>query len=200
MSARSRRAAASRGPRRDALRNDAAVIAAARAVFAEQGPDASMESIAARAGLGVGTIYRRFTGKEALLDAIAQLFAEELDQAAAVALACPDPAAGLQGFLDFVVDFNAEKHRYAAVLADRVVGEDVADRTGDKVRQLALRAVDEGVLKPDATAEDIKAVIVAIRAVIASCPGDRTAAGQRFVRIHLAGLHATSHHDGTSPS
>ncbi|MGH3494893.1 MAG: helix-turn-helix domain-containing protein, partial [Sciscionella sp.] len=72
----------SRAPRRDALRNDAVVLQAAREVLAEQGPQASMESIAVRAGLGVGTIYRRFTSKDALLDAIARLFVEEMDQAA----------------------------------------------------------------------------------------------------------------------
>ncbi|MEK8169633.1 helix-turn-helix domain-containing protein [Streptomyces sp. M19] len=85
---------APRAPRRDALRNDAIVINAARAVFAELGPQASMESIATRAGLGVGTIYRRFPGKDALLDAIARLLTEEIDQAAAAALEDRTPAPG----------------------------------------------------------------------------------------------------------
>ncbi|GAB5901299.1 TetR/AcrR family transcriptional regulator [Mycolicibacterium mageritense] len=186
---------ASRGPRRDALRNDAAVIAAARAVFAEHGPQASMESIAARAGLGVGTIYRRFAGKEELLDAIAQLFVEELDQAAAKALDCPDPGTGLQEFLDFVVDFNAEKYRYAAALADRTTGADVTARTGDKVRELTSKAIDAGVLAPDVTAEDIKALIVALRGVVATRPGAENSAGRRFVRIHLAGLRGNQGRD-----
>jgi AcrR family transcriptional regulator len=180
-----------RAPRRDALRNDALVINAARAVFAEQGPQASMEAIASRAGLGVGTIYRRFTGKDALLDAIARLFVEELDQAAAAALTDPDPAAGLEGFLEFVGAFNAEKRRYAAALTDRVSGDDdVSARTADRVRQLTQKAVDAGYLAQDVAADDIKALIVATRAVVAASPDGDDASWRRFLRIHLAGLRA----------
>ncbi|MCV7412893.1 transcriptional regulator [Mycobacterium florentinum] len=184
--------AVARRPRRDALRNDAAVIAAARSVFAEQGPQASMESIAARAGLGVGTIYRRFVGKDALLDAIAQLFVDELDDAATAALKDPDPGAGLQRFLEFVVAFNAEKLRYAAALADRVTSADATARTSDKVRQLTSKAVEAGALAPHVTAEDIKALIVAIRGVVAASHGGDEVAWRRFVRIHLVGLRANA--------
>jgi AcrR family transcriptional regulator len=180
---------ARRAPRRDALRNDAIVIDAARAVFAEQGPHASMESIASRAGLGVGTIYRRFAGKEALLDAIARLFVEEIDQAAAAALADPDPGSGLEGFLDFVGAFNAEKRRYAAALTDRVSSDEVS-ATEDRVRQLTQKAVAAGHLAPDVTGEDVKALIIAIRGVVAASPDGDDAPWRRFVRIHLAGLRA----------
>ncbi|WP_030379016.1 MULTISPECIES: TetR/AcrR family transcriptional regulator [unclassified Streptomyces] len=180
-----------RAPRRDALRNDAIVIDAARAVFAEQGPQASMEAIASRAGLGVGTIYRRFAGKDALLDAIARLFVDELDQAAAAALAHPDPAAGLEEFLEFVGAFNAEKRRYAAALADRVSGDDeTSARTADRVRQLTRKAVDAGYLAQDVTAGDMKALIVAIRAVVAASPDGDDTSWRRFLRLHLAGLRA----------
>jgi AcrR family transcriptional regulator len=177
----------SRAPRRDALRNDTVLINAARAVFAEQGPQASMESIASRAGLGVGTIYRRFTSKDALLDAIAQLFVEEMDQAATAALEDPDPGAGLEGFLEFVGVFNAEKRRYAAALTDRVTSEDAAStKTAEKVRQLTQKAVDAGVLAPGTTGDDIKALIIALRGIVAASPdGD---AWRRFLRIHLTGL------------
>ena len=82
MTARTEPTRTPRAPRRDALRNDAVIIDAARAVFAEQGPQASMESIASRAGLGVGTIYRRFAGKDDLLDVIAHLFVQDMEQAA----------------------------------------------------------------------------------------------------------------------
>ncbi|OIJ63855.1 TetR/AcrR family transcriptional regulator [Streptomyces mangrovisoli] len=191
MSPRPTPSSTRRAPRRDALRNDAIVISAARAVFAEQGPQASMEAIASRAGLGVGTIYRRFAGKDALLDAIAQLFVEELDQAAAAALTDPDPAAGLEGFLDFVGVFNAEKRRYAAALTDRVSADDeVSARTADRVRQLTRNAVDAEYLAQDVTADDIKALIVAVRGVVAASPDGDDGPWRRFLRIHLAGLRA----------
>ncbi|AQZ63455.1 TetR family transcriptional regulator [[Actinomadura] parvosata subsp. kistnae] len=191
MSSRPSPPGATRAPRRDALRNDVIVIKAARAVFAEQGPQASMETIAARAGLGVGTIYRRFTGKDALLDAIARLIAEEMDEAAAAALADPDPAAGLERFLDFVGSFNAEERRYAASLADRVPSDDeVSTRTADRIRQLTQKAVEAGYLARDVTADDIKALIIAIRAVVAASPDGDDAPWRRFVRLHLTGLRA----------
>ncbi|MGH3630966.1 MAG: TetR/AcrR family transcriptional regulator [Sciscionella sp.] len=178
----------SRAPRRDALRNDAVVLQAAREVLAEQGPQASMESIAVRAGLGVGTIYRRFTSKDALLDAIARLFVEEMDQAAAAALADPEPGAGLERFLDFVGAFNAEKRRYAAALTDRVSSDEVSERTVQRVHQLTRNAVTAGALASDVTGDDIKSLIVAIRSVVAVSPDGDDTSWRRFVRIHLAGL------------
>lgn len=149
-----------------------------------------MESVASRAGLGVGTIYRRFAGKDALLNAIAQLFADEIDQAAAGALADPDPAVGLERFLEFVGAFNAEKRRYAAALTGRVPGSAVTARTADRVRALTQKAVDAGALAPGVTADDIKALIVALPGVVAASPDGQDASWRRFVRIHLAGLRA----------
>jgi len=186
-------ASSARSPRRDAVRNDALVLAAARAIFSEQGTGASMESIAARAGLGVGTIYRRFAGKDTLLDAISRLLVEELDDAAARALENPDPAAALEEFLGYVGEFNAEKHRYAAALVDRIPGGDVAARTSDKVRELTARAVAAGSLAPNVTAEDIKTLIVALRGIITDPAGESSRQWQRFLHIHLNGLsvHAT---------
>lgn len=183
---------ASRAPRRDALRNDALVIEAARAVFAEQGPQASMETIASRAGLGVGTIYRRFTSKETLLDAIAQTFVQEMDRAAEAAVADPDPAHGLERFLDFVGAFNAEKRRYAAALTDRVASDEVSARTADRIQQLTQAAVIAKALAPGVTAQDIKALIVALRDVVTASPDGDDSAWRRFLRIHLTGLRATA--------
>lgn len=190
MAPRTSSARGSRAPRRDALRNDAIVIEAARAVFAEQGPQASMETIATRAGLGVGTIYRRFAGKDALLDAIAQTFVQEMHQAAEAAVADRDPAHGLERFLEFVGTFNAENRRYAAALTDRVTGDDVSDRTADRVRQLTRNAVEAGALAADVTGDDIKALIVAVGSVVAASPNGDDIRWRRFTRIHLAGLRA----------
>lgn len=187
MSASDAQPKAFRAPRRDALRNDAIVIDAARAVFAEQGPQASMESIASRAGVGVGTIYRRFEGKDALLDAIAELFTKEMDQAAAEALANPNPGKGLEQFLEFVGTFNAEKRRYASALTDRAPLKDVSKRTEANVAKLTQSAVAAGFLAPHVTGDDIKALIVALRGVVVAVD-DGDAAWRRFVTIHLAGL------------
>ena len=64
--------------RRDAVRNYHRILDAAREVLGESGADASMEEIAARAGVGVGTVYRRFASKDALIDELLQLALEEI--------------------------------------------------------------------------------------------------------------------------
>ena len=179
-----------RAPRRDALRNDRLVVEAARAVFAEQGPRASMEDIARRAGVGVGTIYRRFPGKEALLDAIAELFVAELDRAATEALAEEDAGRALDAFLEFVGTFNAEKRRYAAALVERVAEESTSAGILEKVGRLTRNAVAAGALAPGVREADIAALLVALREVVASSEGDE--GWRRFLRIHLAGLRSTS--------
>jgi AcrR family transcriptional regulator len=170
------------------------VLKAAREVFAEQGPQASMEAIASRAGLGVGTIYRRFAGKDELLDAIAQLFADEIDAALDDALRHPDPGVGMKQFLEFIVTFNTEKRRYAAALAERVTNDHLSDDAGggtaDKVRQLTGKAIEAGALASHVTAIDVKALLVALQAIVAASPEHDEAAARRFLRIHLSGLRA----------
>ena len=82
---------ADRPLRADARRNRERVIAAARAVFAEHGRDAQMDDVARRAGVGVGTVYRHFPTKEALLVALALDAFERVVAEARRALENPDP-------------------------------------------------------------------------------------------------------------
>src|SRR6185437_10153390 len=86
--------------RRDAERNRQAILRAAAEVIGERGLEASLDDVARRAGVGVGTVYRRFPGKEALTEA---LFEERLDALVAIAeqaLAEPDPRSGLHTYLE----------------------------------------------------------------------------------------------------
>ena len=84
-------------PRADAVRNRAAILAAAGAVFAERGPAASTEEVARRAGVAVGTVFRHFPTKRDLLVAILKALLARLD-AEARQLAADDPATGLFRF------------------------------------------------------------------------------------------------------
>src|SRR5690349_24529453 len=86
--------------RADAERNRARILAAAAEVFADRGLDASLDDIAAAAGVGVGTVYRRFPDKDALIDA---LFEVKIDRARALAteaLEFEDPWEGFVFFID----------------------------------------------------------------------------------------------------
>ncbi len=111
---------------------------------------------------------------------------------AEAAVADPDPARGLERFRDFGDAFNAEKRRYAAALIDRVASDEVSARTAERIQQLTQAAVDANALAPDVTARDIKALIIALRGVVAASPDEDNIAWRRFLRLHLTGLRATT--------
>src|SRR3954447_640418 len=85
--------------RADARRNRERVVAAAGVVFAEQGNDAQMDDVAKRAGVGVGTVYRHFPTKEALIEALAMDRFEKVLAVGKEALLNPDPWAAFEGAL-----------------------------------------------------------------------------------------------------
>src|SRR5437764_4872179 len=95
-------APAERPLRRDAERNRRLILDTARAAFAEGGLRVTLDEIARRAGLGVGTVYRRFADKEALVDALFEDGIAELAAGAERALADDDP---WRGFLDWFEAF-----------------------------------------------------------------------------------------------
>ncbi|CAN5236051.1 TetR/AcrR family transcriptional regulator [soil metagenome] len=175
-----------RAPRSDAIRNDRLVLEAALTVFGESGPQASMEDIAARAGVGVGSIYRRFPSKEALLDALASTISEQMDAAATAAITDSDPARGLRSFLEFVGEFNVDQRRFSAVLSERVGDQGVTTAMAEMVATLTQNAIRARALASDVRPEDILALVKALRGVIAATDGDDQ--WRRFLTIHLAGL------------
>src|SRR6187402_3044790 len=175
-----------RAPRRDAVRNDERVIQAAREVFGERGPQASLEDIAARAGVGVGTIYRRFPSKEALLDALTAQITQEMEAAASDALD-GDDGHGLASFLEFVGESNAAKRRYWHLVAERAGDQGMTGTMADKVRALTRNAIEAGELSPDTAVEDIHLLIKALRPVVGGAADDDQP-WRRFLRIHLAGM------------
>jgi len=85
--------------RRDAERNRQRILLAAAEVFTQRGLEATLDDVARQAGVGVGTVYRRFPDKESL---VAELFADRIDAMVAVAeqaLAAPDPWQALVSYL-----------------------------------------------------------------------------------------------------
>ena len=96
-----------RGLRADAARNRAAILAVARDVFAEQGLEAPLEVIAARAGVGIATLYRRFPTREKLVAAALVEKIALYAQAAEQALAVRDPWVGFAGFVQRICELQA---------------------------------------------------------------------------------------------
>lgn len=149
--------------RRDAQANRERILLAAREAFASRGLDVGVEEIAQRAGVGMGTLYRRFPTKDALVDAIFEERLDELGRAADRALADEDPWRGLSGLLERTVALQAEDRGFADVLAARMRDErltaPVRARIAPQLERLVERAREDGSLRPDATYEDVAVLL-----------------------------------------
>jgi AcrR family transcriptional regulator len=175
--------------RRDAVRNYHRVLEAAREVLGESGADASMEEIAARAGVGVGTVYRRFASKDALIDELVRLSLGEALDTAAGALACPG-GTGLEQFLRGMGALFGAHAKYAHLLLERSADGAAAREVRAAVQELTRRALAAGTLNPGVTVGDVMALIWAMRGLTQTAGEVAPGTWQRFLDIHLAGLRA----------
>jgi AcrR family transcriptional regulator len=105
-----------RRPRTDGLLNRERLLSAAKAAFAEAGAEVSLEEIARRANLGVGTAYRNFPSKEAIIEAVCRAEVERLVDAAPQLLASMPAAEALQKWMHLSVDYVAARRGLASVL------------------------------------------------------------------------------------
>ena len=176
--------------RRDAVRNYHRILNAARDVLGESGADASMEEIAARAGVGVGTVYRRFANKDALIDELLRLSMCEALATARQALARPAGGGGLEYLLRGLGALFAGHARYAHLLLQRSTGGAATLEMQAAVEELTARALAAGTLNPDVAVGDVMALIWAMRGLTETASGVAPQTWQRFLDIHLAGLRA----------
>ena len=182
---------ATRAPaaRRDAVRNYHRILDAAREVLGESGADACMEEIAARAGVGVGTVYRRFASKDALIDELLQLALEEIQSSTERALARAD-GYGLEELLRALGRSFADHARYANLLLVRRTDDDAGQRIRAAIDELTARAVAAGTVNPGVTVGDVMALVLAMRGLVQAAGEVAPEAWQRFLDIQLAGLRA----------
>ncbi|MBB4686073.1 TetR/AcrR family transcriptional regulator [Amycolatopsis jiangsuensis] len=152
-------AAAARPLRRDAERNRRRILEAAREVFGRRGLEATLDDVAQHAGLGVGTVYRRFPSKEHLVEA---MFAERLDAMADLAqqaLQVPDPWQGFVGFVWQTVELHSHDRGLREVMLSTAFGhERVAEakaRMVPLITQLVERAQASGQLRADVVPTDL---------------------------------------------
>jgi AcrR family transcriptional regulator len=175
--------------RADAERNRAAILAAARDVFAEQGLEAPLEEIAARAGVGIATLYRRFPAREQLVAAALIEKITQYAEAAEQALAVPDPWVGFASFVERICEMQADDRGLSDLLsmalpADAHV-EQVRRLANDQVIRLVERAKAAGQLREDFVGEDLLLLLIANAAVAHVTRADAPGAWRRFAALAL---------------
>jgi AcrR family transcriptional regulator len=173
--------------RRDAVRNYQRILDAAREVLGESGAEASMEQIAARAGVGVGTVYRRFASKDALIDELLRLALADLLDAAEEARTRPD-GRGLEDLLTAFGRSFSGHARYASLLLERPADPASSHRLRTAIDELTRRAAAGGAVSRDITADDVMALIWSMRGLVQAAGDVAPGTWQRFLDIHLAGM------------
>jgi AcrR family transcriptional regulator len=152
-------AAPERPLRRDAERNRDRIVEAARVAFAADGIDVSVEVIARRAGVGMGTLYRRFPTKGDLVDAVLEDAFAEICQAAQSGLEEEDAWIGFTGFLERVFDLHRRNRCLKDVIASHRHGRRRLEAARAELRplvaELVARAQAQGALRADVTPEDV---------------------------------------------
>nr|WP_246344590.1 TetR/AcrR family transcriptional regulator [Conexibacter arvalis] len=180
--------------RRDAERNRRRILDAAAAVFAERGLGVTMDDIAQHAGVGVGTVYRRFSDKAELIDA---LFVDRMEALAAIAeqgLAHDDPWEGLVWFLEQALVEQASdrglKELLFAASPDPCRVDHARDRMAPVVIALFDRARASGQLRHDVRGVDAPVLQLMLGTVLDFAREVEPELWRRFLAIVLDGLRA----------
>jgi AcrR family transcriptional regulator len=186
--------------RADAERNRRRILTAAREVFARRGLDVGLDEIARYAGVGTGTVYRRFPEKSLLVEA---LFEDRLDQvltAVEGAVAHPDPWEGLVCILESVTRMQIEDRGLKDVIFSEVGDTDTFRARRERILPLVEQTIDRakaaGVLREDVGFSDIGALQIMLTTVADFTAATRPEVWQRYLRILLDGLRT----DRTGPT
>jgi AcrR family transcriptional regulator len=194
-------APAERPLRRDASRNRERVLQAARELFAERGLEVTMDEIARHAGVGVGTAYRRFGHRDALIEALFEDRMLDYVALAEEALADPDAWRGLATFLERSTAMQAADRglkdllmRHGAAL-DRIVR--ARRRVLPLLERIIRRAHDAGALRSDAGALDVPMLSLMLGQVVEFSEEQSPELWRRYLALLLDGLR--SEHSEPAP-
>jgi AcrR family transcriptional regulator len=178
--------------RRDAERNRQRILAAAAEVFTERGLDATLDEVARAAGVGVGTVYRRFPDKETL---VAELFKDRIDALVTVAedaLGAPDPWQGLASYLEYSAAAMARDQGLRQMMMFGTYGRDQVCYARDQMRpvitKLVERAQASGDLRPDFTATDVKMIAFMLGSIAEYAASVTPEVWRRYLGMLLDGL------------
>jgi AcrR family transcriptional regulator len=156
--------------RADAAQNRQRIARAAREVFEERGLDAPLDEIAGRAGVGAGTLYRRFPTREDLVEAA---FEDELEKWAAIAeeaLQCEDPWVGFTTFIERICGAMATDRGFSDLMISRLPTSEAAESFCQRwtyvLGSVVRRAQDAGAVREDLVVEDVLLFLMANAGVV----------------------------------
>lgn len=180
--------------RADAQRNRDKIVEAARGVFAKRGLEAQMDDVAARAGVGVGTVYRRFPTKDALVRAVIVHRMKGLAALGRARLeAGGDPWEALHAWLWECGETHRDDRGLSQVLSTQPSGtfREAARTETDLAAvsaELVGRARDAGAVRPDARGDDVGLIMCGLAAIVESDWGD--SGWRRYLALAVQGLRA----------
>ncbi|WP_052441106.1 TetR/AcrR family transcriptional regulator [Streptacidiphilus anmyonensis] len=187
---------AGKGLRRDAAENRARLLRAAWEAFAEQGPDAGVEEIARRAGVGMGTLYRRFPTKDALINELSEVIFESILEHARMSAAlgadrAPGQPSGLEESLFHMGEVMAGHHGCLSRLWQASPPPDQDERRTE-LWQLMDRMLDQakasGDVRPEVTLTDVYLSVIALRSLVDDTAGQAPDLWRRYLEVVLAGF------------
>ncbi len=184
-------AAPLRKPRADGQRNRERLMESAKAAFADLGAEVSLDEIARRAGVGIGTLYRHFPTRGAIVEAVYRREVQQLAGSATRLLASLAPGEALHEWMRLFVDYVATKKVIAPALgsigggASQLYASSGAQIT-DAMRLLVDRAGAIGAIRPDVDSNDLLRALVGFTYGVAS--PDWQASALRLIDILMDGL------------
>jgi AcrR family transcriptional regulator len=188
----SRDQAGARPLRRDAERNRQRILTAAARVFTERGLDATLDEVARAAGVGVGTVYRRFPDKEAL---VAALFRERIDNLVTVAeeaCAAADPGQAMVSYLEYTAAAMAGDTGLRQLMMFATYDRDqvcyARDRMRPVISKLVERAQASGDLRGDFEATDVKMIAFMLASLAEYAAGVTPDVWRRYLAMIIDGL------------
>jgi AcrR family transcriptional regulator len=180
--------------RADAQRNYAKLLSAATAAFVESGADdVSLEEIARRAGVGIGTLYRHFPTRQSLLEAVYRDQAEQLRARADELLGSGSPGEAFAAWLRALVAFGSTKRSLTAAMV-ATLGKDselmstCSKLIRDSADSLLTRAQQSGAVRADVSSTDLIRLVHGVSMVAEFAPADPGQA-DRMLTLILDGLH-----------
>ena len=189
--------------RRDAERNRQRILAAAAEVFTERGLEASLDDVARHAGVGVGTVYRRFPDKASLADALFDERIDALVEMAERAQAEPDAWRALVSFIEHSAEMLASDRGLRQILMFAAQGHDRAARARDRMRpavdRLVKRGQADGLVRADLAATDIPIIEFMLAEVAEYARQVRPTVWRRYLALMLDALRPARASGGPLP-